>query len=124
MLEKLGFNQLKKPPKPKVVIRLKTTQWVDKRGNIHEKRSLLTLKRQSVGYNFLLDYFKDTGDTRLNNLGDCLDGIYEVRACNLSYDQETGLLDDWDFKLVPYVSTVETIATSYVTDNMGKNQET
>jgi len=95
------LNLLTKLPKPRVVVRLKTAQWADKRGNLHEKRSLIMLKRQSVGHNYLLEDFQDS-KIRLYNLGDCLDGIYEVRVCNLSYDRETGLLDDWDFKLVPY----------------------
>ena len=79
-----------KPPQSKVVVRLKTTQWLDKRGNIHQKRSLITLKRQSVRHNFLLEHFRDTGTTNLTNLAECSDGVYEIVSC------------DYDFKLVTY----------------------
>ena len=93
---------IKKPHQSRVVFRLKTTQWADKRGNIHEKRSLLALKGQSVGHNYLLENFSDTGEIDLVNLAECPDGIYEVVVCNKSYDYETGLLDDYGFKLLPY----------------------
>ena len=92
----------KKPNLPRVVVRLKTTQWADKRGNIHEKRSLLALKRQGYGHNYLLEDFSNAGEITLVNLAECPDGIYKVIVCNESYDREGGWLDDWDLKLVPY----------------------
>ena len=41
-------------------------------------------------------------DESIINLYECDDGIYEVIMCNLSHDWETGYLDDWDLKLIPY----------------------
>ena len=37
---------------------------------------------------------------RIINLDECKDGVYEVTACNISHDFETGYADDWDYKLI------------------------
>lgn len=37
------------------------------------------------------------------NLVNISDGLYEVVVAHESYDCETGYLDDWSFKLVPYI---------------------
>lgn len=87
------------------VVRLRTTMWADKSG-IHTKKSLIYLKRLCVGYNLLEEDTNMAGaDMIIQNIIDlykCKDGIYEVVSCNESRDFETGYIDDYDYKLVPF----------------------
>lgn len=86
----------------RVVVRLRTTTWADNRG-IHQKRSILFLKKQSLGHNMLQEDISCVGAEdvlpKIVNLNECEDGIYEVYTCNESRDWETGYVDDWDYKL-------------------------
>lgn len=97
---------LKEPsdePKGRCVVRLRTTAWEDGRG-AHLKKSVTFLKKQSAGHNFLQEDISCIGAelalTRIVNLYECQDGVYEVTACNISHDYETGYADDWDYKLI------------------------
>lgn len=102
------INQLvsEKEPRDRVVIRLKTTSWYDGK-SLHVKRSINILKRACMGFNFLDDDMRNGGaeDTvrMFTNLDECEDGIYEVVHCNISRDWESGIVDDWDYELVPFV---------------------
>jgi hypothetical protein len=40
------------------------------------------------------------------NLDEYDEGIYEIITCNHSTDWETGVVDDWDLKLIPYKEEV------------------
>lgn len=86
------------------VIRLRTTTWADKRG-LHIKKSLVFLRKQCAGFNILEEDAQAVGAdyvlTRILNLAECGDGLYEVVACNESHDWETGYVDDYDYRLVP-----------------------
>ena len=90
--------------KCQTVVRVVTTSWMDGKG-LHTKRSLNILKRKSFGYNILEDECSNIGadDAALKilNLHEVKDGIYEVIACNVYRDIETGCVDDWDLKLIP-----------------------
>jgi len=37
------------------------------------------------------------------NLEECADGVYQVVICNESRDWESGIIDAYDYRLVPYV---------------------
>ena len=84
-------------------VRVKTTAWADKRG-LHTKKSLTFLRRQCEGFNILAEDADAIGAEevlpRIVNLGEVEDGIYEVVACNESYDYETGYVDDYNYRLV------------------------
>jgi hypothetical protein len=83
---------------------VKTTTWGDKRG-IHTKKSLTFLRRQCEGFNVLEEDASAIGAeevlSRILNLGEVEDGIYEVVLCNKRYEYETGCVDDYDYRLVP-----------------------
>lgn len=100
------YYSSEKEPENRVFIRLRTASWYDGK-SLHVKRSLTFLKRQCSGYNFLDDDLRSGGaeDVALTftNLYECEDGIYEVVHCNVSRDWESGIVDDWDYKLVPFV---------------------
>jgi hypothetical protein len=89
------------------VIRLQTNIWSDKRG-LHYKKSLSILKRKCKGFNILEEDTSNIGAEdlfpKILNFNECKDGIYEVVTCNESRDYETGYIDDYDYRLIPYNS--------------------
>lgn len=90
----------------KTIVSVKTSYWHDKDG-AYLKKSLRVLKRKSSGYNVLLEDCGMEGAesvlSKLINLNEVQDGVYKVIVCNESRDWETGYVDDWDLKLVPFV---------------------
>ena len=87
------------------VVRLRTSSWSDKNG-INTKRSLTFLRRKCKGYNMLEEDASMIGAEEvipnIINLDACRDGVYEVVSCNESRDWETGIVDDYDYKLIKY----------------------
>lgn len=88
-----------------LVVKLVTSYYNNDRG-IHMKKSLLYLKKKSIGsYNRLredcLMAGTETVFPRIINLNECKDGIYEVMCCNFICDGDS--IEDWDYKLVPYI---------------------
>lgn len=93
-----------------VIVRLTTTSWENSRG-LNIKRSLNYMRRMSKGYSALEATIDDAGADAvvpmIINLHKCKDGLYKVVVCNESTDFETGYLDSWDFKLVPYSEDID-----------------
>jgi len=91
--------------KTKVIVRLKRSWWGDAKG-LHQRVDISYLRRKSAGFNFVAeDHAYEGGDvtwSRFVNIDECCDGVYEVLMCNVKRDYETGDIDDYDFKLVPY----------------------
>lgn len=87
------------------VIRLKTSMWKDNKG-LHLRKDLIFMKRLSLDYNILEDDASNIGAdeviTRIDNLDKCKDGLYQAIACNMSRDYETGMIDDYDYTLIPW----------------------
>lgn len=87
------------------VVRVVTTAWLDKKG-LHTKRSLNVLKRKSFGQNCLEEECSAIGAeeaiANVININEVEDGVYEVIVCNVSRDFESGCVDDWELKLVPF----------------------
>lgn len=91
--------------KNRTVVRLRTTVWSDRKG-VYQQRSLTYLRRLCREYNVLEEDIAVIGAedalAQVTNLEECPDGIYEVVTCNQTTDWETGYVDDYDFKLVPF----------------------
>ena len=89
----------------RVVIRIRTTTWSTARG-VHRKKELLYLRRPSLGHNFVAEDASVVNASELvNNIvnfDSVTDGVYEVITVNEHRDWETGYLDSWEYKLVPY----------------------
>jgi hypothetical protein len=87
------------------VVRLKTSYWSDSRG-VYSKKSITFLKRLCFEYNILQEDAQNIGNEevieKIVNLNECEDGIYQVETCNPSHDWESGYLDDYDYKLIPF----------------------
>lgn len=94
----------KKDERTEIVVRLRTNYWHDNDG-AYKRTSLKYLKRQTKGFNVFDDDCSMVGAedvvSRIVNLSQCKDGIYQLVTCNAYSDWETGLVEDWDYKLVP-----------------------
>lgn len=91
-------------PKPRVVVRIRTTAWNDHCG-MYTKKSLSFARRQCEGHNYVEEDLSCIGAEetlqRITNLDACQDGLYEVAICNESTDWETGYVDDYEYELRP-----------------------
>lgn len=100
----LSLVELKKAPN-QTVVRVQTSNYVSG-GRLVTKRTISTLKRKSRGYNELFDLVPEIGAdeviSMIINLDEVDDGIYRVIIVNVSTDWETGYIDDYDLKLIPY----------------------
>lgn len=107
MLNKLLANDT---PKNVCVVKLTTTTWADKRG-LHTKKSLMFLRRKCAGFNVLEEDASEVGAVdavnSILNLDECGDGLYEVVVCNETHDWESGHVDGYDLKLIPFAAANE-----------------
>jgi len=85
------------------IVRLRTSAWADPRG-LHIKKSLTFLKRRCEGFNILSEDIGSIGAQevaeRITNIDECEDGIYEVIVGSIDKDWESGLAEDYDYRLV------------------------
>lgn len=88
----------------KQVVRLTTSAWSHS-GVLNIHRRLTTLRRKSSGFQILDEDCAQIGAdevvANIVNLNQCKDGIYQVVTCNEWTDWETGLIDGYDYKLIP-----------------------
>lgn len=91
-------------PKCVVIARLSTSCWHNDKG-IFLTKKLTFLKRRCAGHNFVEEDAKMVGAdetiARIINFHESKDGIYKLVTCNERRDWETGVIDDYDFKLIP-----------------------
>ncbi|MBK1732898.1 hypothetical protein CKO41_14145 [Thiococcus pfennigii] len=89
----------------RIVIRLRTAAWHDQKG-LHMRRDMLFLRRRCAGFNWLEEEADVAGADdpirRIINLHQCQDGIYQVLPCHEHRDFETGHIEHWDYRLVPF----------------------
>jgi hypothetical protein len=87
------------------VVRVVTQAYETSRG-VHVRKSILYLKRLSDGPNVLKDDVDAIGAedaiSAVLNLHEVPDGVYELRVCDVSREYETGYVDDWSYKLIPF----------------------
>ena len=89
----------------RTVVRVVTVSWMDCKG-LQTKRSLNVLKRKSFGVDILKEDCSNVGadDTARNilNLHEVEDRIYEVVPTNISTCIETGYVDGYNLRLIPF----------------------
>ena len=104
-LAEMIVSELSKEPKPVEIVRLKTSSWKNKQG-VHYTKSLLFQRRKSSGFQLLEEdasmICPSEVMNRVTNLFEVDDGLYHFRTCNESRDYETGIIDDYDYVLIPY----------------------
>lgn len=93
-------------PECRCVVRLTTSMWRDTRG-VHFRKSLMFLRRKSKGFQILEEDVDMIGAEevvpRVVNLCEADDGIYEVIVCGEQRDWETGQVEEYSYKLVPFI---------------------
>jgi len=117
------INSLKESDKHsenRTVVRLSKSIWQDSRSRLHFQSTLHPLKRKSEGYNHLEDLMNwidpDSFGKLINNLDKSAPGVYELVVTDIYKDWETGIIEDWCYKLVPY--------TEPETSNQSSKKET
>ena len=89
----------------RVIVRLSSSYWNDCRG-CYTKRSLTFLKKKCTGFNFFSEDLDVSSAEeiipKIKNLNQCDDGVYEIITINHHTDWESGYIDDYDFKLIPW----------------------
>lgn len=85
----------------KLVVRLTTSNYMAENRLVSETKAVL-LKRKSNGSLHDLIADPDIEIAQLN-IGSYIDGVYEIITTNHSYDIESGILDDYDLELTPYL---------------------
>lgn len=86
------------------VIRLSTTYFTNSNGEYIMQKKVRRLKRKSKGFDFLEEDASAVGTPldMINNLHEVKDGTYEVKMTNVLRDYETGHIEEWEYKLIPY----------------------
>lgn len=84
-----------------VVVRVRTSCWHDRNG-FYEKRSFIYLKRKCKGFNWVENDLDEEVIARISSMNQVEDGIYSIVPINQSRDWETGMIDDYDYELIPY----------------------
>ena len=101
-MEKLQLRL--KPTFP--VYRVTTNGYRDHKGNYIYQKKLYFMRKLSKDCNDVLDeeYNNCNEDMfpRIINLLEVEDGLYNCVMVNLNRDYETGYLEDWDHKLIPF----------------------
>ena len=89
----------------RMVVRLRRSFWHDNDG-VYQRIGLRYLKRHTEGFNVFDDECHLIGASevlpKVLNLNQCPDGIYQLVLCNAHRDYETGHVEDWDYRLVPF----------------------
>lgn len=104
----MGYLVFDESPKEmnSTVVRRKTTTWSDKSGH-HVKITLYVMKSLSEGFLVIEDDVKQIGYAevwpRVVNLLEVQDGLYQLIIVNESRDFESGYIEDYKFKLIPYI---------------------
>lgn len=86
------------------VVRVTTAYWFDGRG-LHTKKTVRCMRRSSD-----IDTLSEDAEgfearsmlERIEDLYDLPDGLYRLVRTNVYTDRETGYVEDWDYRLIPY----------------------
>lgn len=92
---------------PRTVVRLSTSSWANNRG-VFIKKHVRILRGKTNTNEPLFEYDVEMSGAEdaiklIVNLYSVSDGVYELKTINQYSDPETGHMEDWRFKLVPYV---------------------
>jgi len=103
----MRLQDLNKPKQPATVVRLTTSTYKTSKGAFRQTKELRTLKRKTHDFDLLENemYNQCMEDIIITNLYEVADGVYQLVMVNEGYDWETGCLDEYELKLIPYVES-------------------
>jgi len=91
-------------PRSRVFVRLRRS-WFRTAAGVAMKTEMNILKRRSTNWEWIEEDIGGAGADvfigRITNWGAMPDGIYELTITNPCRDFETGIVEDWDYELVP-----------------------
>lgn len=91
-------------PAPCVIVRIRSSVFGTRR--ITVQKDITCLRRKCIGFNFFEEDIgmigADAVIESITNLHECPDGIYQIVICNEQRDWETGHVEDYDYKLIPF----------------------
>ena len=104
----MNFDILPNPkPTPIFVVRVSKSFWADSKG-VNFKISVRTVRRKSA-FDLLSEDASNIGaeEVLLNikNLLEVDDGLYYLKIVDERRDWETGYIEDYAYKLIPYTET-------------------
>ena len=85
----------------RVVVRVTSSMYSNSK-SFHYKRSCNLLKRKSLNGYWVLNEECDLDHHPLENLLEVEDGVYQVVVSDEHRDWESGMVDDYTLKLIPY----------------------
>jgi len=100
------IENIKMKNSQRTVVKIITNNFM-KGNDIVQQKTIRFLKRKSTGFNQLLEDCMNIGTNdalkSIVNLDECSDGVYEVVLNDWITDWETGMIEDWNWKLIPYI---------------------
>ena len=88
------------------IVRVKTSTWISDKGIISLRKDIIPIKRKSKGYQILQEDAANIGVLevvdKIVNLDEISDGLYEIITVNEFRDWESGYIEDYDYKLIPF----------------------
>lgn len=90
------------------VVRISTSVFATHRGLAYRRDISIMKRLTNADGDDLLSYDigclgADEVLSRIGNFTDVSDGLYVLRTVNISHDWETNTIDDYDYKLEPYI---------------------
>ena len=93
-------------PEPRVIVRLTTSWYRTGKGGLAKRREITPLRRLCRGHNFLSEDVSMVGadcvGPTIINWDTAKNGVHELKVVNEKRDWETGMVDDWEYELVPF----------------------
>lgn len=103
-LEKLLLKEDSPCEDNRLVFRLRTTAYESSGYTL--SKCLIPMRRLSKGHDFFAEDVSHVGVKEcmdwIVNLDECEDGLYRLIMINEKRDWESGCVEEWDYKLVPY----------------------
>lgn len=100
------IENIKMEKSQRTVVKIITNNFM-KGNDIVQQKTIRFLKRKSTGFNQLLEDCMNIGTNdalkSIVNLDECSDGVYEVVLNDWITDWETGMIEDRNWKLIPYI---------------------
>jgi hypothetical protein len=94
---------------PQTIVRLTTSYWANSRGGASFRKDITMMRRLSDKSPWMEEEITmggvDSFFKSIINLDKCEDGLYKITTCNFSTDWETGYVDGYDLKLIPFVES-------------------
>ena len=102
----MNIDSIKQQIKPVLIVRISRNYFQTKTGEFVSEVRMRVMKKLSFMRQVFEEDFSCCGPEdvidRIINLNEVNPGLYEMITVNQTTDRETGYVDGWDYKLIPY----------------------